>query len=242
MHTWRVYRTFITAEWRWLILRNYRVDPDALAAYVPRGTELDLWQGETYVSLVGFMFLNTRVLGVPIPFHRNFEEINLRFYVKRVVDGETRRGVVFIKELVPKHVIAWVARRLYNENYSAAPMSHRIDNASGEFAYAWQSDGERFELSASTRGGPQSLSPGSHEEFIAEHFWGYVRQRDGGTVEYHVEHPSWRVWSAERHLFSGNTAALYGERFANVLSAKPDSVFVADGSEVSVSHGVRLRL
>ncbi|HEX7980960.1 MAG TPA: DUF2071 domain-containing protein, partial [Gemmatimonadaceae bacterium] len=107
---------FLTAEWRWLVMLNYEVPPEVLAPYVPRGTSLDLWQGHALVSVVGFRFIETRVIGVPIPFHRHFDEVNLRFYVRRELPGgEARRGVVFIRELVPKPMIAWVARALYNE-------------------------------------------------------------------------------------------------------------------------------
>jgi hypothetical protein len=120
---------FLTAEWRWLAMLNYEIDPQALASFVPAGTELDFWNGKTYVSLVGFLFQDCRVRGIAIPFHRHFEEINLRFYVRHKANDGWRRGVVFIKELVPRWTIAFIARTLYNENYFALPMSHRIENA-----------------------------------------------------------------------------------------------------------------
>ena len=124
-------RPFLTAQWRHLAILNYLVEPSLLGGLVPRGTELDAWQGRTYVSVVGFLFLNTRILGVPVPFHRHFEEVNLRFYVRREAEDGWRRGVVFVKELVPKRAIAWVARAVYNENYVAVPMGHEIVRAEG---------------------------------------------------------------------------------------------------------------
>ena len=119
-------RVFLTGEWRYLAMLNYRVDAALLEPFVPHGTTLDDWQGTTYVSLVGFLFRDTRVLGVPIPLHRDFEEVNLRFYVRREADGEVRRGVTFIKEIVPRPAIATVARLAYNEPYVALPMRHSI--------------------------------------------------------------------------------------------------------------------
>ena len=86
--------SFLKAEWRKLILANYKVEPELLKPYLPYGTELDLWQDSCYLSLVGFMFVNTKIKGVKIPFHVNFEEVNLRFYVKRYDNGEWKRGVV----------------------------------------------------------------------------------------------------------------------------------------------------
>lgn len=125
----RATRRFLTAEWRDLAMLNFAIDPAILAPLVPRGTELDSWHATTYVSLVGFRFLRTRLLGLPVPWHRDFEEVNLRFYVRRREGGELRRGVVFIRELVPRRAIAAVARVWYNEPYIALPMRHRISRA-----------------------------------------------------------------------------------------------------------------
>src|SRR6185437_11165669 len=103
-------RVFLSAVWRQLAMLNYRVDPALLAPYLPAGTTLDLWRGDAFISVVGLLFDDTRVLHVPIPFHITFPEVNLRCYVRREVGGETRRGVVFIRELVPRAAIAFVAR------------------------------------------------------------------------------------------------------------------------------------
>ena len=217
---------------------NYVVDPAILAAHVPCGTELDLWQGEALVSMVGFRFLQTRLLGVPVPFHRDFEEVNLRFYVRRCVDGEWRRGVTFIRELVPRRAIAWTARAIYNEPYLALPMRHRI--ADGEFEFSWKFAGAWHRLGAAVCGEPEPMAPGSEAEFIFEHYWGYTRQRDGGTVEYAVEHPRWRAWTAERSWIECDVGALYGAPFVAPLSGAPRSAFVAEGSPVTVRRAVRI--
>ena len=178
---------FLTAQWRWLAMLNYEVDPALLRPLVPAGTELDAWGGVTYASVVGFMFLDTRVLGIPIPFHRDFEELNLRFYVRRRGPEGWRRGVVFVKEIVPRFAIAAVARVVYNENYVALPMRRHLDisaRAGGTVEYGWKQGGRWCGLRAEVRGPARPLVEGSEEEFITEHYWGYVRQRDGGTVEY----------------------------------------------------------
>ena len=233
--------TFLTAHWRHLVMLNYRIDPDILRPDVPPGVELDVENGETFVSLVGFHFGNTRVLGIPVPGHRNFEEFNLRFYVRCVRD-EVRRGVTFIKEIVPKRAIAWLANVAYNERYVAMPMRHRdtIGSAGGEVEYCWNTKGRWNHLRAVVGGEPSPLVPGSHEQFIAEHYWGYTEQRDGGTVEYQVRHPSWRIWPIEEFDLACDVRSLYGDRFAAALSAEPVSAFVAEGSDVSVSMPRRL--
>ena len=231
---------FLTAEWRALLMVNYAIDPAVLAPLVPRGTELDLWQGEALVSMVGFLFLKTGVLGVPVPFHQDFEEVNLRFYVRRHTPDGWQRGVVFIRELVPRRAIAAIARLAYNEPYLAVPMRHRVPAAAGEYEFAWRFRGRWHTLSAETAGEPQPIAEGGAAEFIFEHYWGYTRQRDGGTVEYQVEHPRWRVWTAERARLDCDIAALYGAAFVPALSAPPRSAFVAEGSPVLVRRGVRV--
>ena len=236
-------KQFLTAEWKHLAMLNYEIAPAVLAPYVPAGTELDLWNSRHLVSVVGFRFLRTRVLGIPIPFHRNFEEVNLRFYVRRKADGGWRRGVVFIKEIVPRAAIAFLARTLYNEPYIALPMAHRIDTeaeALHAVEYSWRFRGRNNSLKLTVRGEAQSLAAGSEAEFITEHYWGYNRQRDGSTMEYRVEHPRWRVWAAESARLDCEVAQLYGPQFADALSRPPSSAFLAEGSTVTVSRGTRL--
>lgn len=233
---------FLSAEWRYLAMLNYTIRPAVLRPYVPAGTELDTWNGQTFVSMVGFLFLKTRLLGIPVPFHTNFEEVNLRFYVRRRSKAGWRRGVVFIKEIVPRPAIAAVARLVYNENYVALPMRHTIEREPGALrvAYSWLTGRQWNHIRVETTGQPQPLTPGSQEEFITEHYWGYAAQKDGGCVEYRVEHPPWRVWQAGHCELVCNAAQLYGAGFAEVLQNRPVSAFLAEGSAVAVRQGVRI--
>ncbi len=239
-------KEFLTAEWRHLAMINYEIDPAILQPLVPRGTELDSWQGKTFVSEVGFLFLNTRVMGVTIPFHQNFEEINLRFYVSRKAEDGWRRGVVFVKEIVPRLAIATVAKVVYNENYVARRMWHGTDlgeasfTKSGLVEYGWIEKSGRNFLRVRATGKAEMLAAGSEEEFITEHYWGYAAQRDGSTVEYQVEHPSWRVWQVSEAEFECDIEHIYGPQFCEALRSKPSSAFVADGSPIIVRKGVRL--
>lgn len=229
---------FLTADWRYLAMLNYEIDPALLAPYVPAGTALDFWRGRCYVSVVGFLFLNTRLRGLPIPGHINFEEVNLRFYVGRQATDGWRRGVVFIKELVPRRAIAAVARWVYNENYQALPMRHRLAvNGAVDLAYEWKFNGRWQGLQARAQGAAQPLDPESEATFITEHYWGYARQRDGGTVEYQVAHPPWRVWEVKEYGLDCDVAELYGREFVAPLQNAPTSVFVAEGSAVAVYGG-----
>lgn len=234
---------FLTAEWRYVAMLNYEVDPRLLARFVPAGTEIDLWQGKTFVSLVGFRFLKTKVMGVPIPFHRDFDEVNLRLYVRRREGSEIRRGVVFVREIVPRWAVAAIARAVYNENYVALPMSHRVDlrpDGGASVEYGWQTARGANRLSLSAEGEPKPPAEGSEEQFIAEHYWGYSTQRDGGCVEYRVDHPSWRVWASHDAKVEGDMQELYGRELAQVLTQAPSSAFLAEGSAVTVYRGRRI--
>jgi|SRR5437868_795067 len=235
-------RAFLTAEWRHLAMLNYAVEPGLLEAHVPPGTTLDTYQGKAYVSIVGFLFLKTKAWGVSVPFHTDFEEINLRFYVRRFADGDWRRGVVFIKEIVPRQAIAGLARLLYNENYVALPMAHEVDvqDSGIRVEYRWEHGGRWHVLKASGEGRLKPVQPGSLEEFITEHYWGYVLQKDGGAMEYQVEHPRWNIWRAQDVSLDCDIASLCGEKFAPFLREKPSSAFIADGSAVTVYRGQRI--
>lgn len=235
-------KIFLTAEWRYLAMLNYEIEPKILAPFIPAKTELDFWNGKTFVSIVGFLFQNTRIRGISIPFHRNFKEVNLRFYVRRKANNDWRRGVVFIKELVPRRAIAFVARKFYNENYFALPMSHHIEKAQNEVksvSYNWQFGRDNF-LKIETQEPALSLIAGSLEEFIAEHYWGYSKLRDGSTMEYRVEHPRWQIWQTRKAELNCDVANVYGENFAEFLNRSPSSAFLADGSEVKVFAGAKL--
>jgi len=238
-------RPFLTARWEHLVFLNYHCPPDLLRSAVPEGTSLDTWRGQTFVSLVGFLFRDTLVRGIGVPCHRTFEEVNLRFYVRRSVPGgETRRAVVFIRELVPRRAIAAVARRLYNEPYLAVPMSNANDvepPAGGLVAYFWFHQGRKYSLTANVAGAPAELPPDSQASFITEHYWGYTRQRGGGTLEYRVDHPRWPVWTPTAWSLEGPIDLLYGKAFAEVMGQPPASAFVAEGSAVRVFAGQRLR-
>ncbi len=235
-------RTFLTAEWRNLILANYEVSPEALRAHLPAHTELDFRNGRCYVSLVGFLFRNTRVLGMKIPFHVNFEEVNLRFYVRhRAADGEWRRGVVFIKEIVPKPAITFVANTLYGEKYETMPMRHRWRQEQElRVNYDWKYRGNWNRLAVAASPTPSEMAVESEEEFIAEHYWGYAKINERRTVEYRVEHPRWRVHPVESYDIEVNTGALYGAAFRHLQEAEPTSVFLAEGSPIIVRQGRQL--
>lgn len=228
--------SFLKAEWRKLLIVNYEVDPKILQSYVPAFTELDTWEGRHYVSLVGFRFLNTRLLGIKVPFHVHFEEVNLRFYVRYKVENEWRRGVVFIKEIVPRAALSWVANTVYKEHYVTLPMSHIWqDTPDGQVvSYAWyQGDNQHlFQVLADPYSQP--IERGSETEFITEHYWGYTRIHDTKTYEYQVTHPTWEHYPIRSHYLMVNFGHVYGDSFTHLTTQHPTSIMLAEGSEITV--------
>lgn len=232
--------SFLTARWESLAMLNYEIDPAILEGYLPRGTELDTYEGKHFVSMVGFMFRNTKIAGFPIPFHRNFEEINLRFYVRRIHDNECRRGVVFIKEIVQRAAVAMGARLLYRENYIVLPTSHEIEdlseasNHTSRVSYQWRYRDSPNALTLRARGRAQEIPSGSFEEFISVRHWGYTRVSNEKSLEYKVEHPRWRIRQADSAQLQCDVEALYGKHFAGYVGPNPHSAFLAEGSDVKV--------
>jgi uncharacterized protein YqjF (DUF2071 family) len=236
---------FLKADWNNLLMVNYEVNPEILKPYLPPGTELDLWQGKALVSMVGFMFLNTSVLDVKWPFHINFEEVNLRFYVRHFDGSIWKRGAVFVSEIVPKPIIAFFANTLYKEHYSAMPMRHSVaQDAEGntQYLYEWKKQGNWNKLGATVANDFTDIKPGSEEEFIFEHYWGYNTLNLNTTMQYQVEHVSWQTATCSNYIFEADVATVYGKAFEPFLSAKPHSVFFAKGSRIGVRIGEKIRV
>ena len=214
---------------------NYVVDPRLITPLIPAGTEIDFENGETFLSVVGFLFLDTRLLGLPIPLHRDFEEVNLRFYVRRKSADTWRRGVVFIRELVPRRAIAVVARTFYGENYVAVPMKHEIEHLDENLKveYSWRRGRKWESLKMTATGESQPIPAGSHAEFITEHYWGYT------ACVAAAANTAWNIRAGKSGTqpsfeFNADVAALYGEQFAETLNQPPRSAFIADGSPITV--------
>jgi len=225
-------RPMLEGAWRDLVVANYEVDPEVLRPYVPAGTELDTWNGKTVMSVVGLSFEDTRAMGVPAVGQQQFEQLNLRFYVKQ---GD-KRGVVFIKEVVPQRLMAGLCRAVYNENYHRQPMAHRRPEAGqdGLVGYAWKAGDGWSRLEAERHGPAEAPQPGSLEEFVLEHYVGFTEQRDGQTLAYEVEHPPWRIYETRNPTLDLDAESLYGKELARYLERPPLSVVVCEGSEVAV--------
>ncbi|HEY5690183.1 MAG TPA: DUF2071 domain-containing protein [Cyclobacteriaceae bacterium] len=234
-------KTFLQAEWRKLAMANYSIDKKILDRYLPPKTEIDLWNDICYISLVGFMFKDTKVKGLKIPFHTNFEEVNLRFYVRFKDNGEWKRGVVFIKEIVPKPALTFVAKSVYKENYETMTMSHSWttseDNLTVE--YKWKK-GRWNSLKVITDKKASLIQDNSEEEFITEHYWGYTKISNEKTSEYGVEHPKWEIYKTIDYLIDIDFGDIYGQEFSFLTSEKPKSVFLVEGSEIKVKDGRKI--
>lgn len=229
-------QSFMKAEWNDLLFINYEINPAVLEKYIPKGTEIDLFNGKCYISLIGFMFENVNVMGMKIPYHINFEEVNLRFYVKRFEDGIWKRGVVFVKEIVPKHAITFVANTLYNEQYQTLPMRHQreiLDNQLN-FKYEWKKNDSWNSIAVKTENELLSIDEHSEAEFISEHYYGYSISPRKKTVEYEVKHPRWQQYKVIDFSINVDFKTTYGDEFSFLQTLKPTSCFVAKGSKISI--------
>ncbi|WP_125722284.1 YqjF family protein [Flavobacterium ustbae] len=235
---------FLNAQWKNLALFNYEVDREILEKYLPAGTEIDIWNGKCYVSLVGFLFKETKVLGLKVPFHVDFEEVNLRFYVKRSENDEWKRGVVFIKEIVPKKAITFIANTLYQEHYETQKMKHGIfeNEKTNTFVYQWKNGKKWNTIQVETQKNPTAIKVDSEAEFITEHYFGYTKISDETTFEYEVTHPRWEQLEVLNHYVDIDFGKTYGDDFAFLQNLNPTSVFLAKGSKIGVKNKRKLQI
>jgi uncharacterized protein len=235
-------KIFLEAEWRKLAMANYEIDPAILEPYLPAHTQLDLWEGKCFVSIIGFLFLNTSVMGWKVPFHINFEEVNLRFYVIHNHQGETRRGVVFIKEIVPKLALTIIANAVYKEHYQTMPMKHQVKSWQNQWQvqYSWKTKNNWNHFSIETNNEELEIQANSVEDFITEHYWGYTQLKNNKTLEYAVLHPKWKIYHTIHYQIQVNFEQVYGSDFSFLQQVKPHSVFLAEGSTVAVKNDRRI--
>lgn len=233
---------FLSAAWRNLIMANYVVDPSLLKKYLPCRTELDTFNNDHYVSLVAFLFQDVKVRGIAFPFHTSFEEVNLRFYVRYKEDDTWKRGVVFMKEIVPRRMISLIASTLYSENYRTHKMKHAwFENETELFVnYEWKVDSYWNHLSCVAEKNPSAILENSAEEFITEHYWGYTFINKSCTGVYEVQHPKWRIHKVKSYDIVCDAEKLYGNDFVLTLNQKPKSVFLAEGSDIKVLKGSKI--
>ncbi|MFK6999702.1 DUF2071 domain-containing protein [Flavobacterium oreochromis] len=235
--------SFLTAQWNNLIMANYVIDPKNLEKYLPAGTELDIWNGNCFVSLVGFMFNDTKVLGLRIPKHTDFEEVNLRFYVKRFENGQWKRGVVFIQEIVPKRAITFVANTFYKEHYRTRVMNHqnKLEAEVLQVSYSWQNQQKTNFIKVNAYDFLMQIEEGSEAEFIMEHYFGYTKYNDKKTYEYEVKHPKWNQYHIKNYEIDVDFESVYGNDFTFLNDVEPVSVFLAEGSEISVENKRKIK-
>lgn len=226
----------LSCAWTNLILINYRVDPDVLSPFVPNKTYLDLYKGECLISLAGFVFSGAKTMGIPWPFHQLFEEVNLRFYVVHPHAQGPRRGVVFLKELVPNSGITFLANTLAREKYSKLPMKHLIAHGKDSIAasYSFKVKGRWNTLSATAGLLKEDIPLDSLEFFIGEHYFGYNTWYGNKTMELQLFRPPWKYQHLHTYDVDCNFAGLFPSRFLPFLSEEPHSAQFFSGSPVDM--------
>ncbi len=228
---------FLKAKWEHIIMANYEIDPKILFPFLPKGLELDLFNGKCYISLVGFMFKNTKIFTIPIPFLGTFEEINLRFYVTRKEENQTKRGVVFINETIPYKMVAWMANKLYKEHYTVVPTKHKIrtTTTNQKIKFQWLLKQKWNSIYVESEVNSNVMKNESLEKFIYEHYYGYTKIDENKTEEYQLQHPSWNVHKVNHFRINCDFEAMYGQSFSALNQTEPTDVFIAEGSSVKVN-------
>jgi uncharacterized protein YqjF (DUF2071 family) len=229
-------KTFLSAHWENLIMANYEINADVLIPYLPQGVELDFYNNKTYVSLVGFMFKQTSLFNIPIPFLGTFEEINLRFYVVRKEGNTIKRGVVFINETVPYKPVAWLANKLYKEHYTAVPTKNSISISDDikTIKYEWKIKNSWNHLAVNASASKTNMQANSMEEFIFEHYYGYTKLNQQQSQEYRINHARWFTNEVKNFSVDCDFSSMYGNNFSFLKHLQPNSVIIAEGSPVTI--------
>lgn len=227
---------FLKANWEDIIMANYEIDPTILLPFLPKGVELDLFNNKCYVSLVGFMFKNTKIFSIPIPKFGTFEEINLRFYVVKRENNTIKRGVVFINETIPYPIVAWVANKLYKEHYTVVPTKHTKlkTEDTQSITFEWEVEKKWQSMAVTSSNLSESMKKDSLEQFNYEHYYGYTKVSEYKTEEYKLQHPSWKTRKVLDHKIACDFEVMYGKAFAVLNKTVPEGVFIADGSSVGI--------
>ncbi|CAN1491107.1 COG3361 Uncharacterized conserved protein [Flavobacteriaceae bacterium] len=227
---------FLKANWEHIIMANYKINPEILMPFLPKGVELDLFEGNAYVSLVGFMFKSTKLFNIPIPKLGTFEEINLRFYVVRKEGDQIKRGVVFVNETIPYPIVAWMANKLYKEHYTVVPTRHQIDEIhdTKKVHFEWLLNNKWNSITVEAKQETKRMQPDSLEQFIYEHYYGYTMFNEKKTLEYKLQHPSWNTHQILNYTIECDFTAMYGETFSVLNNTQPEAVFMAEGSLVKI--------
>lgn len=227
---------FLRAKWENIIMANYAVPIKTLKPYVPQGVEVDTYQGKAYLSLVGFLFKNTKIFGIPIPNLGNFEEVNLRFYVYRKEGNSIRRGVVFINETVPYKAVAWIANKLYKEHYTTVKTKSEVEinQQRKSVTYQWLVNKKWNTIGVEAELAGNKMTEDSFEHYIFEHYYGYTKLNENSTEEYHIHHPSWLINKVINAKVDCDFKAHYGNDFAFLNNSQPSNVFMAEGSAIEV--------
>lgn len=230
-------KTLLTAEWTNLLVATFETDKNLLQKFLPAKTELSDWNGKHFMSIVGFMFSKPRLLNITSPFYRKFEEVNLRFYVRRKEKNKWKNGVVFIKEIAPSPLVGLVAKWLYHESFISLPMKHNLNitDAERNIEYRWKigHSWNYIKIQASLS---HSLSPHTIEAFIADRHWAYTKAGDHRTFEFEIEHSPWNIFPSHSFEMNLDAAKIYGSEFAEYFHQKPLTVFLMDGSQTKVSY------
>lgn len=227
---------FLKAKWENIIMANYEIAPEILEPFLPKGVNLDLFDGKCYVSLVGFMFKKTKLFNIPIPYFGTFEEINLRFYVVRKEENQIKRGVVFINETIPYPIVAWMANKLYKEHYTVVPTKHQIncDDSTQKVNFEWLLNKKWKSIYVEASNEAAAMKKDTLEQFIYEHYYGYTKIDEDKTEEYKLQHPSWNTYKVLDYKIECDFEAMYGKAFSVLNYTKPEAVFIAEGSAVAI--------
>ena len=222
---------FMTGHWEDLIMVTFEVDKAILEPYLPKDTEIDLFNGKALMSMVAFTFSKVKFFGIKVPFHQQFGQINFRFYAKSKTDDT--KGVVFIKEFAPKPLIASVANLCYNEPYFYKSIRRNKTLKQGRINMKYSYGNLKIKASAKEKTG--KLNPNTLKHFVVDRYIAYIKSYSGKTVQYKINHRPWELYDATSVTIENDILSLLPKKFKQ---AKLLSTCFVDGSFITVEKGL----
>lgn len=192
-------------SWRHLLFLHWRVDPEQMQHLLPKGLEVDTFDGSAWIGLVPFQMDQVRFFSLPkIPTTSTFFECNVRTYVLQ--DGIP--GVWFFSLDAASRLAVLGGRNLWKLNYIHAKFDVSIEGDRVDYTLA-RHDGTRSRIHWTAGSELPKSEPGGLRHFLTERYYLYASQA-GKIWRGPIWHEPWRLREAALHDLDDNLIAQTG--------------------------------
>ena len=232
----------ISSEFRKVALLNYIIPQEVIEKYLPKHTKPDLYNGNCFISLVGFQVKKLKLNDVKVPLIKDFDEIDLQIYVKHFNGASWEKGVVVISRIFDQPGLAPLTNTIFQTNYISHPSKSEVkeDQHGLEVKYSWQFDGKEQSFSVKSNNLAAPYDKGTEAAFILDRSLGFIRVTEEETLKYPVTHASWHLYTVEEYAVDVDFSRQYDPALNLLNSRIPHSVILTEGSTVEIGENVEV--